>query len=170
MAHLISEQGGEQRTPLKGCVRVRSPYTPEQYSPMFVVRSKCSPADASKLTPRYFGSVVAGWLGCEERRIQRLRAWARDGFVDLPSSRFKRNPTPVSDSALKSQENFQDDSPERDIPLDAVSSAGLPRPCAFNFGRCRGCQKGHRRQSRRLSERARERLRDRKHPEEEETS
>jgi hypothetical protein len=50
MAHLISEQGGEQRTPLKGCVRVRSPYTPEQCSPMFAVRSKCSPAGASKPT------------------------------------------------------------------------------------------------------------------------
>jgi hypothetical protein len=26
------ERGGEQRTPLKGCVRVRSPYTREQCS------------------------------------------------------------------------------------------------------------------------------------------
>ena len=42
MARRISEQGGEQRTPLKGCVRVRSPYTAEQCSRMFVVRRKCS--------------------------------------------------------------------------------------------------------------------------------
>jgi hypothetical protein len=40
-----SEHGGEQRTPLKGCVRVRSPYTAEQCSPMFAVRPKCSPVD-----------------------------------------------------------------------------------------------------------------------------
>jgi hypothetical protein len=69
--------------------------------------------------PRYSAPVVAGWLGCEERRIQRLRAWARDGFIDLPSSRYKRRPTPVSDSALKSQENFQDDDPEHDMSIDA---------------------------------------------------
>jgi hypothetical protein len=42
MASRVSEHGGEQRTPLKGCVRVRSPNTAEQYSPMFAVRQKCS--------------------------------------------------------------------------------------------------------------------------------
>jgi hypothetical protein len=34
----VGEHGGEQRTPLKGCVRVRSPNTAEQCSPMFAVR------------------------------------------------------------------------------------------------------------------------------------
>jgi hypothetical protein len=32
----LGKHGGEQRTPLKGCVRVRSPYTAEQCSPVFV--------------------------------------------------------------------------------------------------------------------------------------
>jgi hypothetical protein len=43
VASRMSEHGGEQRTPLKGSVRVRSPNTAEQCSQMFVFAKKCSP-------------------------------------------------------------------------------------------------------------------------------
>lgn len=66
--------------------------------------------------PRYSGAVVAGWIGCEERRIQKLRKWAQEGFVDLPNSRYKdnRKPTAPSDAALKRNDNSESDAVEHD--------------------------------------------------------
>jgi hypothetical protein len=58
--------------------------------------------------PRYFPQVIAQWLGCSDKRIQRLRAWAKGGFVGGPydkSNAARNERTSTSTSPLKSQEN-----------------------------------------------------------------
>jgi hypothetical protein len=74
--------------------------------------------------PRYSGKTVAGWLGCEERRVQRLRIWAKRGFSTRgPQSRNpyrkSRNPATSPDAPLKSFEN-DDFEPSDDVESSAV--------------------------------------------------
>jgi hypothetical protein len=67
--------------------------------------------------PRYSGKMVAGWLGCEERRVQRLRVWAKKGF-DARGPQA-RNPAAPPDGRLKSFENDAFE-PDDDIEDSAV--------------------------------------------------
>jgi hypothetical protein len=61
--------------------------------------------------PQYTSIEIAGWTGDSERRIQRLRAWARGGYAGLPSdaSNAARNrrtkATSTSSPPLKSKDN-----------------------------------------------------------------
>lgn len=75
--------------------------------------------------PRYSGGMVGNWLGCSARRIERLRKWAQEGFVDLPNSRWKRNATPASDAPLKTNDNSEsedDFDPETGEVVDNVAA------------------------------------------------
>jgi len=58
--------------------------------------------------PSYSNMDVAGWLGCNETRIRRLRTWARTGFVELPNSRSKRSAA-APKAPLESLENSDSD-------------------------------------------------------------
>jgi hypothetical protein len=51
--------------------------------------------------PRYAGAAVASWLGCEKRRIERLRKWAKNGF-DERGPQARRRAAPLV-SALKNK-------------------------------------------------------------------
>lgn len=67
--------------------------------------------------PRYTGAVVAGWLGCGERRIQRLRVWATEGFIGSHQSKANaQRPSSTTGSPLESQENLENE-PSEDSEL-----------------------------------------------------
>jgi hypothetical protein len=78
----------------------------------------------------YSNREVAGWLGCDHSRVQRLRKWAKGGFVGTafdsfnkpdhrdPSHGHRQSGAARHQEALNSQENFEDDNPERETGLD----------------------------------------------------
>jgi hypothetical protein len=62
--------------------------------------------------PRYSAPVVAGWLGCGDTRIKRLRQWAERGCQGAPSnppSRQVRERRHGADAPLISQGNLVGD-------------------------------------------------------------
>lgn len=67
--------------------------------------------------PSYPNTAVAGWLGCDETRIRRLRKWAANGFIGLHQPQHPRNSASPPNEALKTNDNFQDDELE---PSDEV--------------------------------------------------
>jgi hypothetical protein len=76
--------------------------------------------------PRYQGEVVAAWLGCHERRIQRLRAWAKEGFVGSPydkSNAGRLRPTSTSDEPLETNDNSE---PDDDQAVDDEANETAP--------------------------------------------
>jgi hypothetical protein len=68
----------------------------------------------------YSAPVIAGWLGCGATRIKDLRRWAQEDFIGAPGHRDERadHRRRAADGPLKSQENFQDDNPDRNLPID----------------------------------------------------
>lgn len=79
--------------------------------------------------PRYPNTAIASWLGCNEKRIRKLREWAEDGFVDLPNSRYKRNSSPATNATLETNDNSESDAVEHDedgVVIDGESDIVSP--------------------------------------------
>jgi hypothetical protein len=72
--------------------------------------------------PRYSAPVVAGWIGCSDTRIKRLRRWAEGGFVGAPSNDEKRKQREGRHHGADAPLESLDDS-ESDDDLDADIAA-----------------------------------------------
>jgi hypothetical protein len=88
--------------------------------------------------PRYTASVVAEWLGCGETRIKTLRRWAEGRFQGAPYNQPVRQERDErrrhgADAPLISQENFENDNPERETGLDDEAEVEDPERVIKNL-------------------------------------
>jgi hypothetical protein len=67
--------------------------------------------------PTWTAAEVSRWLDCHERRIQRLRVWAKKGFPLSGPHAESNNPSSTTVGSLKTNDNFQDDDfePSEDV-------------------------------------------------------
>jgi hypothetical protein len=84
--------------------------------------------------PIYTAPQVAKWAGGHPKRIQRLRQWAKGGFVEsgpqAKSQQARNERSTSTDQPLKTKEDFQDDDfePSDDEDEDAIIGDGVEHP------------------------------------------